>query len=119
MTQTAQDQDIQAIVDALQAHFLTATMVRGYRYPVPAVICADGTRMSVQVGEYLYCSPRSNTGPWTHAEVMWLSEGSAPRNWSNDAGDNLAGYVDIQAIAREIYERSNRLSTVLQIENIG
>ena len=33
------------------------------------MFCADGTTLSIQVGETLYCHPRTNEGPWTHVEV--------------------------------------------------
>lgn len=96
---------IEEIVSALQAHLSSATVVRGHRYPVSAVTCRDGATFSVQAGDYLYCTPRNNVGPWTHVEVMTISEDVTPRNWEQDAGDQLAGWVPIEAVACEIYER--------------
>jgi len=42
---------------------------RGMSTVRPPVVCRDGFMMSVQVSEGHYCSPRGNTGPWTHVEV--------------------------------------------------
>ena len=36
---------------------------------LPPIECADGFRMSVQVGRMLYCTPRDDDGPWTEVEV--------------------------------------------------
>ena len=102
---------IAEIVEALQAHLSSATVVNGFKYPVSAVTCRDGTVFSVQAGAYLYSKPRDNTGPWTHVEVMTITEDVIPRNWEQDAGDQLAGYVPIEAVAREIYERGFVLPT--------
>ena len=97
------------VVEALQAHLNTAEVVgmpdRIFRLPVSAITCGDGTRFSVQASEFTYCQPRNNLGPWTHVEVMTLTENTEPRHWSHDAGDGLAGYVPIEAVALEIIDR--------------
>lgn len=103
--------EIQQIVDAIQAHLASATVVNGWRYPVEQIICQDGTRFSVQASAYTYCHPRDNTGPWTHVEVMTITDGVLPHNWTHDAGDNLAGYVPIEAVAKEIWDRGKKLLT--------
>lgn len=41
---------------------------------LPCIVCADGFTMSVQVGLNLYCTPRSNFGPWTAVEIGLPSE---------------------------------------------
>ena len=41
--------------------------------PIGRIICKDGFSMSVQAGETLYCSPRSNIGPWDLVEVGFPS----------------------------------------------
>lgn len=110
---------IEDIVRALQEHLQSATVINGHRYPVAAVICGDGTRFSVQAGNYLYCSPRDNSGPWTAVEVMTLTDGVTPINWQHDAGDNLAGWVPIESVAREIYQRNNNLPWTKAIEDRG
>ena len=96
--------DIQDIVDALQAHLQTATTVNGHRYPVTAITCRDGAQFSVQAGDYLYCIPRNNAGPWTHVEVMPLSSKSTPTKFECDDGD-VAGCVPIEDVAAEILSR--------------
>jgi hypothetical protein len=38
-------------------------------YPAPQIMCRDGFTVSVQAGEYSYCQPRNNDGPYTHLEL--------------------------------------------------
>lgn len=102
--------EINQIIDAIQQHLQTANVIdvgmgRTFREPVGAITCRDGTQFSVQASEFTYCTPRNNTGPWTSVEVMTLSEGVTPQYWEQDAGDNLAGYVPVEAVAREILAR--------------
>ena len=33
------------------------------------IVCKDGFSMSVQVGCYLYCTPKLDVGPWQEVEV--------------------------------------------------
>lgn len=111
ISQSNRGSDLASIRAAILDHLNTAEVIRGHRYPVPAIECADGSRMSVQAGEYLYCTPRRNTGPWTQVEVLWLSSGSSPRNWEVD-DLKLGAYVDIDLVALEILERGCRLDCV-------
>ena len=73
--------------------------------PVPHITCRDGTQMSVQAGEYHYCKPRSNQGPWTHVEVMMMSA-TKPIHFDYPECD-VAGYVPIESVAQEILSRGN------------
>lgn len=96
------------VVAALQAHLLTAIIqvVDGnvsYRIPVEPIICKDGTRFSIQAGQFYHCSPQADRGPWDTVEVMTLGA-RTPRNWKNDE-DGLAGWIPIDAVAQEILER--------------
>ena len=74
--------------------------------PVLHITCRDGTQISVQAGEYHYCRPRSNQGPWTHVEVMMLSA-TSPVHFEYPEDDDVAGYVPIESVAREILSRGN------------
>ena len=38
-------------------------------YPAPIILCDDGFSVSVQAGDYSYCQPRNNDGPYTHFEL--------------------------------------------------
>lgn len=40
----------------------------------PHVVCTDGFRVSVQTGWHAYCTPRDNSGPYTHVECGYPSE---------------------------------------------
>lgn len=63
--------------------------------------------MSVQTGESNYCSPRSNDGPWTSAEVGFPSarvEAFMPYADSSDDDptETVYGYVPIRIIEQVI-----------------
>lgn len=111
---TDQDQ-LARVVQMLQEYLNTAEMVdTAYgvlRRPVNPITAGDGTCFSVQAGEYLYCTPRTNQGPWTHVEVMTITDGVEPKFWTQDAGDQLAGYVPIEDVARELISRGNLVLT--------
>lgn len=49
-----------------------------YRCVLPSLSCTDGTHLSVQAGDSLYCTPRDNNGPWTHVEVGYPSVDPGP-----------------------------------------
>ncbi len=38
------------------------------------LVCADGFTMSVQASAGHYCTPRDNTGPYTHFEIGFPSQ---------------------------------------------
>ena len=64
---------------------------------LPRIVCADGFNVSVQVGKYLYSTPREDAGPWTHVEVGFPSE--RPEPW-----DEWSKYVDDAEIpTRTVY----------------
>ena len=42
--------------------------------------CCDGVSLSVQAGKHLYCTPRSDYGPYTAVEVGFPSA-SPPESW--------------------------------------
>jgi hypothetical protein len=100
---------VNQIMQDLQAHLQTAQVVRTtfgeFRLPVGAITCGDGTQFSVQASRHTYCAPRDDHGPWSKVEVMTLTEGATPAHWEHSAGDNLAGYVPLKAVAQEILMR--------------
>lgn len=51
------------------------TVIKGYVFyrPMPRIVCIDGFDLSVQVGSAMYCTPRTDTGPWSHVEVGYPS----------------------------------------------
>ena len=80
--------------------------------PVPHITCRDGTVISVQAGGFHYCRPKSIKGPWTHVEVMMMSS-TTPVHFDYPECD-VAGYVPIESVAREILSRGNMLSLTQQ-----
>lgn len=96
-------QKVDSTVAALQQHLKSAPFVNGSKYPVGKITCADGSEFSVQASVYHYCKPRTDYGPWTHVEVMNLSD-VEPTFWEEDSGD-VAGWVPIEDVAKEIILR--------------
>jgi hypothetical protein len=108
------DSIISIITQHLNSHLLSATvhdMGHGFRYrePVPHITCRDGTIISIQAGDAAYCTPRNNQGPWTHVEVMMIN-GGVPVHFEYPECD-VAGYVPIEAVAKEILSRGNWVLT--------
>lgn len=54
--------------------------------PLPRIVCADGATVSVQANSYSYCTPRDNTGPYTHVEAGFPT-GKIPVSWKKYAED--------------------------------
>ena len=100
---------INIMVNEINRHLASSkTVTMGYskyRDPVPHIKCRDGTRMSVQAGEYAYCTPRNNQGPWTHVEVMMITN-TKPVHFDYPE-DDVAAYIPIESVAQEILTRGN------------
>ena len=47
---------------------------RFYKDRTPVVICRDGFTMSVQADKNMYCSPRSDSGPYKSVEIGFPSD---------------------------------------------
>ena len=75
-----------------------------FRLAVDHIKCVDGTVFSIQAGAHLYCIPRNNHGPWTHVEVMTVTENTEPKFWIHDCS-YVAGMVPIELVALEIANR--------------
>jgi len=67
------------------------------------ITCLDGTELSVQTGDTLYCTPRDNYGPWSHVEVGFptvtppVSWRDCCEDWENPT-ETVYGYVPIQKV---------------------
>lgn len=66
---------------------------------MPPIFCIDGTRLSVQAGVHLYCTPRSNMGPYTHVEVGFPSS-PPPECWEpyNDGDSGVWAFVPVELV---------------------
>lgn len=70
---------------------------------VPPIHLADGNRVSVQVGDGLYCTPRNDQGPWTHVEVGFPTAPPGPL-WNEYCEDldkpesTIYAYVPIELV---------------------
>jgi hypothetical protein len=65
------------------------------------IICQDGTELSVQASRYHYCTPRTDSGPYTHLEVGFPSV-DPPETWATYADGeypaDVYGYVPVALI---------------------
>lgn len=80
--------------------------------PRNRIICNDGTTLSVQVGENLYCIPRNNEGPWTHVEVGFPSV-TPPESWAEYAdgsfpSSDVYAYVPVALVEEYIAAHGGR-----------
>jgi hypothetical protein len=73
---------------------------------IPRHKCKDGTTLSIQVGKYLYCTPRNDEGPYTHVEVGYIRDSNGidvepPASWNkyrDGEGSSVFGYVPLQLV---------------------
>lgn len=79
----------------------------------PRIVCKDGVSLSVQAGEYHYCTPRDNSGTYSAKEVGFIRDASGddmspPDTWRDYAdGDfpaSVYGYVPVALIDAFIAE---------------
>jgi len=81
--------------------------------PRPRIECQDGTTLSVQVGDYLYCTPRNSEGPWTHVEVGF-PDVIPPDSWkeyadcSEDERPSIYAYVPVALVEEYIAAHGGR-----------
>jgi hypothetical protein len=59
---------VHAVMEQLQALLAVPRSAEHFSTVTP-ITCADGLQVSVQASRDHYCSPRNDTGPWTHVEV--------------------------------------------------
>jgi hypothetical protein len=76
------------------------------------ILCKNGVKLSVQVGEGLYCSPRNNEGPYYDVEVGFPSI-DPPETWgkyfdgdweNGDKTESVYGYIPIGLVIDFINE---------------
>lgn len=84
--------------------------------PVDKILCRDGFTVSVQAGDYIYCTPRDESGTWTAVEIGFPSE-RLPDCFEQYADDpnpsNLSsvwGYVPIEMVVRLINDHGGEVS---------
>ena len=88
--------------EKLQARLNTPVrLLSDYDYKTLAerVVCKDGTTISVQASAFHYCTPRSNSGPYTHVEVWCASV--IPTEFDYDE-DEPTAQVPIELVAQFI-----------------
>ena len=68
-------------IEKLQKHLSTAPEYRqgiSHKPIAPVLKCKDGTTLSVQASEGHYCTPRTNTGPYSAVEVWYITDSPTP-----------------------------------------
>ena len=86
--------------------------------PRKPVECQDGTILSVQVGQSLYCTPRNDVGPYTHVEVGFVTTAGGtrrvmPDEWLDYAEDStltsdIFSYVPVVLVEQFIQSCGGR-----------
>jgi len=84
------------------------TEVSGFKFkgPAPQLVLMDGTRISVQAGEAMYCDPRTNHGPYSEVEIGYPSREFAElMPYAEDykhPTNTVYGYVPIEVLEEVI-----------------
>ena len=77
--------------------------------------CGDGHSLSVQANSSAYCTPRDDSGTWTHYEVGFIYDAngnqvSPPDSWKEYADgefpSDVYGYVPAELIVKFIVEHA-------------
>lgn len=92
----------------LQDHLVgTIKMVGDYEYKqvAPAILCVDGSSMSVQASETHYSTPRENRGPYTSVEVWNCGVIPAWEEYGDEEAHAPYAYVPINLVVAEIDRR--------------
>ena len=70
---------------------------------LPSIVCADGTKLSVQASETHYSSPRDNHGPYTEVEVWCIKCDNEVEVLEFEySEEDPSGYVDINSVVAYI-----------------
>lgn len=77
--------------------------------PIPKIVCADGTTLSVQANSGHYCDPRSDKGPYWSVEVGFPSVAIETfmdyiEDSESDPTDSVYGWVPIYVVAQAILD---------------
>ncbi len=106
---------IEHVVKELQSRLSFDNKSRPTEYgyvcrPIPQVVCADGTTLSIQASSGHYCEPRSNKGPYWSVEVGFPSVAIETfMDYIDQAGyadptDSVYGWVPIYVVAQAILD---------------
>lgn len=86
--------------------------------PRSHTVCMDGTKLSIQAGENLYCHPRNNEGPWTAVEVGFIQDKDGnqitpPQEWEEYADcsfpSDIYAYVPFELVEAFIASHGGRM----------
>jgi len=65
-----------------------------------ALICNDGTSLSVQASDFHYCSPRINNSPFYSTVEVWQVTSEVPESWLEygDPEENPFAYIPVNLV---------------------
>ena len=91
-----------------KAEIVLASLKQLLTIPRPRILCKDGASISVQANSNCYCSPRNDTGPYTHVEVGYPSHPfpeavTYKEDFDADDCDTIFAYVPIELVETWIY----------------
>jgi hypothetical protein len=90
-------------LQALLAGEVTVYGEEGSEYGIKAIteriICADGTKLSVQASNTHHSTPRSNYGPYSHVEVWRVTSAVTEFKYTED---DPSAYVPIEQVVQFI-----------------
>jgi|SRR5215831_6158829 len=81
------------------------------------ITCNDGTTLSVQVGEHMYCTPRNNDGEYSEVEVSFIQDSEEkpyipPNSWEQYSDgsfpSDVYGYVPVALVEEFIASHGGR-----------
>lgn len=93
--------DLSKMLTVLKPIKITNTV--SIRPLMPQIVCADGTKLSVQASEHHYSSPRNNFGPYKAVEVGFPTS-EVPSTWLEYAEDKdnplrtVYAYIPIELV---------------------
>ena len=76
------------------------------------VTCESGLKLSIQASDGHYCSPKSNTGPYSSVEIMLMQ--APPRSWDEfaDSSDSAVfGWVPVHLV-NDLIEANGGISSL-------
>lgn len=64
--------------------------------------CKSGLVLSIQAGEYNYCAPKNNEGPYASVEVMIIKGHGGAELDEYITDDSVIGYIPVEVLNKVI-----------------
>ena len=85
---------------------------------IPPIKCKDGTIVTIYASDRHYCSPKDNSGPYTHVEVTigGTDPGPLHKHWDYSDADPTYCFVPLSTL-RDFIDRHGGIEKVLVLNN--